>query len=567
MNKKWYGLMILLAVVAAESFAAEKLSVVAADARVERLCGGFEFTEGPAADAEGNVFFTDQPNNRIYRWSVDGELSVFHENPGRANGLYFDKDGNLLACADLNNELWQIDMQGRVTVLVKDYKGKKLNGPNDLWIERKGGIYFTDPFYSRSYWNRGPMEQDGQHVYYLTPDRSELIRVTTDLVQPNGIIGTPDGKLLYIADIGAGKTYVYRINADGRLSHKTLFCSMDSDGMTIDSEGNVYLTGAGVTVFDPSGKEIEHIAVPAGWTANVTFGGKDRQTLFITAQNSLYGLRMRVKGASIIPDFNGDEIVDMADFSRLAKYWHQDEWSVDISPAPVGDGRVDIQDLAVLADYWLKEVLPVDLGAYWKLDEQEGSIAKDSVGDNRGTVYGDPAWQPAGGKTGGALLLDGIDDYVETGFALNPADGAFSVFAWIKGGAPGQVIISQADGTGTGQIWLGMNALSGNLMTGLVPPPVGRTPPLPLESQSVITNGQWYHVGFVWDGSYRSLYVNGIEVAKDTNTPAPLKNSNGGMYFGTDKNLDATSFFSGLIDDIRIYSTALTAEQIAALAQ
>jgi gluconolactonase len=227
---------------------------------------------------------------------VDGKLSIFHENPGRANGLYFDKGGNLLACADLNNELWLIDREGNVTVLVKDYKGKKLNGPNDLWIDPKGGIYFTDPFYRRPYWNRGPIEQDGQHVYYLTPDRKELIRVTTDLVQPNGIIGTPDGKLLYVADIGAKKTYVYGINADGSLSNKKLFCSMGSDGMTIDNQGNIYLTGKGVTVFNPDGEKIEQIDVPAGWTANVTFGGKDRHILFITAQDSVYGLRMRVKG-------------------------------------------------------------------------------------------------------------------------------------------------------------------------------------------------------------------------------------------------------------------------------
>jgi len=277
--------------------AGEKQSVIAPGAKLEKLAGGFEFTEGPAADAEGNVFFTDQPNNRIYKWSVDGKLSIFHENPGRANGLYFDKDGNLLACADLNNELWLIDMKGNVTVLVKDYKGKKLNGPNDLWIDRAGGVYFTDPLYKRSYWTRDPaMQQDGQHVYYLTPDRKELIRVTTDLVQPNGIIGTPDGKLLYVADIGARKTYVYHTNANGTLSNKKLFCSMGSDGMTIDNEGNIYLTGKGVTVFNPDGKEIEHIDVPAGWTANVTFGGKDRDTLFITAQNSLYSIRMRVKG-------------------------------------------------------------------------------------------------------------------------------------------------------------------------------------------------------------------------------------------------------------------------------
>ena len=276
--------------------AAEKPGIVAAGVKVKKLAGGFKFTEGPAVDAEGNVFFTDQPNNRIHKWSVDGKLSVFHENPGRANGLYFDKKGNLLACADLNNQLWSIDPKGKVTVLVDGYRNKKLNGPNDLWLDPKGGIYFTDPFYRRRYWNRGPMEQDGQHVYYLYPDRKKLIRVTDDLVTPNGIIGTPDGKLLYVADLGARKTYVYNINADGTLSNKKLFCSMGSDGMTLDNEGNVYLTGKGVTVFNSAGEKIEHIDIDAGWTANVCFGGKDRQTLFITAKTSLYALRMRVKG-------------------------------------------------------------------------------------------------------------------------------------------------------------------------------------------------------------------------------------------------------------------------------
>jgi gluconolactonase len=140
------------------------------------------------------------------------------------------------------------------------------------------------------------MEQDGQHVYYLSPDRQELIRVADDLVQPNGIIGTPDGKHLYVADIGDKKTYRYNINEDAMLSDKKLFCSMGSDGMTIDNQGNVYLTGKGVTVFNPDGEKIEHIDIDAGWTANVCFGGKDRQTLFITAQESLFALRMQVKG-------------------------------------------------------------------------------------------------------------------------------------------------------------------------------------------------------------------------------------------------------------------------------
>jgi gluconolactonase len=275
----------------------EKQSIIAPGAKLEKLADGFKFTEGPAVDAKGNVFFTDQPNDRICEWSVDGKLMDFMKPCGRSNGLFFDKSGNLLACADMNNQLWSIDPKGKVTVLVRDYKGKLLNGPNDLWEAPNGGIYFTDPLYKRDYWTRDPaMQQDGQHVYYLSPDRSKLMRVTEDLVQPNGIIGTPDGRMLYVADIGARKTYVYNIEADGTLSGKKLFCSMGSDGMTIDNEGNVYLTGRGVMVFNPAGKQIEHIPIDAGWTANVTFGGADKHMLFITAQTSIYGLKMRVKG-------------------------------------------------------------------------------------------------------------------------------------------------------------------------------------------------------------------------------------------------------------------------------
>jgi len=271
--------------------------VVAPDAKVEKLAGDFAFTEGPAADAQGNVYFTDQPNDRTLKWSVDGKLSTFLSPCGRSNGLYFDTKGHLLACADLDNQLWSIDPAGKVTVLVRDYKGKLLNGPNDLWVRPDGGIYFTDPFYKRPYWKRGPMEQDGQCVYYLAPDRKTVVRVADDLKQPNGLIGTPDGKRLYVVDIGAGKTYAYDVGADGTLSGKTLFCDMGSDGMTLDAEGHVYLTGRGVTVFDKDGRKVETIAVPEPWTANVCFGGKDRQTLFITASKGLYAVRMRVRGA------------------------------------------------------------------------------------------------------------------------------------------------------------------------------------------------------------------------------------------------------------------------------
>jgi gluconolactonase len=292
------GIICLVFAWGATSMAAQPAgnSIFAPGAQLEKLSGGFSFTEGPACDAQGNVYFTDQPNDSILKWSVDGKLSTFMKPCGRSNGLCFDKHGDLWACADEKNELWRITPTGKKTVVVKDYANKLLNGPNDVWLRPDGGIYFTDPFYQRDYWKRGPIEQDIKAVYYLTPDHKKLSRVASDLTMPNGIIGTPDGKTLYVADIDGNKTYAYGIEPDGTLSHKRLFCELGSDGMTIDNEGNVYLTGKGVTVFDKTGKQIEHINVAEEWTANVCFGGKDRHTLFITASKSLYGMRMRVKG-------------------------------------------------------------------------------------------------------------------------------------------------------------------------------------------------------------------------------------------------------------------------------
>lgn len=275
---------------------AQASGVLAPGAKLEQLAGGFAFTEGPACDAQGNVFFTDQPNDRILEWSVDGKLSTFLQPCGRSNGLCFDAAGDLWACADEHNQLWRISPTGKADVVIKDDGGKLLNGPNDVWIRPGGGIYLSDPFYKRDYWKRGPMEQAGQCVYYLAPDHKTLRRVVTDMNQPNGLIGTPDGKTLYVADIGAGKTFRYRIEKDGSLSDKTLFCSMGSDGMTIDSEGNVYLTGHGVTIFDKSGRQIEQIPVAEAWTGNICFGGKDRHTLFITASKGLYAIRTRTHG-------------------------------------------------------------------------------------------------------------------------------------------------------------------------------------------------------------------------------------------------------------------------------
>ena len=273
-------------------------SVIAPGAKLQKLAGDFAFTEGPTCDRKGNLFFVDQPNSRIMERNTDGKLSTFLQPSGYANGMCFDANGNLIACADEHNQLWSIAPDKTVTVLVTNYQGKYLNGPNDVWIAPNGAMYITDPFYKRKWWDHTTMALTNEEVFYLSPDRKNLVRMTEDLEKPNGITGTPDGKNLFVSDIRAGQTWRYDIQSDGSLTNKTLFCKLGSDGMTIDKKGNVYLTGHGVTIFDKTGKQIDHIDVNEKWTGNLSFGGKDRKTLFITASTSLYSIRMNVKGAN-----------------------------------------------------------------------------------------------------------------------------------------------------------------------------------------------------------------------------------------------------------------------------
>jgi gluconolactonase len=279
------------------AFLAQSSSIVAPGATLQKLAGGFAFTEGPAADRNGDVYFTDQPNDRIVKWTPDGKLEDWMKPCGHCNGMRFDHHGNIIACADENNELWSISREKKVKVLIKDFGGKLLNGPNDIWIRPDGGIYVTDPLYPRPYWKRDPAsQQSGQHVYYLAPGAGALVQETSDLQVPNGIIGTPDGKFLYVGDLGQSETFLYRIQKDGTLTDKTLFCNLGSDGMSIDDHGDIYISGHGVTVFDPQGTQILHVDVPEGWVGNLAFGGRNHKLLFIAASRGIYGLQMAVKG-------------------------------------------------------------------------------------------------------------------------------------------------------------------------------------------------------------------------------------------------------------------------------
>ncbi|MCK5465259.1 MAG: SMP-30/gluconolactonase/LRE family protein [Bacteroidales bacterium] len=261
-------------------------------AKLEKVADGFTFTEGVASDTRGHVYFSDIPASRIHYYDHTDQGKIFLENSNRANGLHVDQTGNIIACEGAEGgRLVQVSPEGGVSIIAEGYDGKSFNSPNDLWESPNGGFYMTDPRYGRS---RDNLPQDGEHVYYITRDRKKVVRVTDDLVRPNGVTGSVDGSILYVADPGSGKTYRYTILKDGTLTDKQLFADEGSDGMTIDSQGNVYLTNTAVKVYNPAGRLIETIEVPESPT-NVAFGGKNGKTLYITARTSVYKLEMRVE--------------------------------------------------------------------------------------------------------------------------------------------------------------------------------------------------------------------------------------------------------------------------------
>jgi len=257
-------------------------------------------------------------------------------------------------------------------------------------------------------------------------------------------------------------------------------------------------------------------------------------------------------GVLALPDFDHDGVVNLQDFAVLAKFWLEVGLPLDIAPPPIGDGFVGYQDLAGLAAYWM--AYP-GLVAHWKLDETDGNLAPDSLGQFDGVVHGSALWRPAGGRIDGAIELDGVDDYIRTGRVLNPADGPFTVFAWVKGGQPGQKILSQSNQPGPGEVWLAADASTGALRTDLVDISRGAAP---LVSEAVVTDGAWHRVRLVWDGSHRYLYMDGTEVAADsTRKLGRLKASTAGFNIGAAKDLESGCSWSGLIDDVRLYDRAV----------
>jgi len=264
----------------------------------ERLVSGFQFLEGPIWLPDGSLLFSDIPANRIYRWTEDGGAQVWREPSGNSNGLTLDRTGRLVACEHSNRRVTRTERDGSITVLADSYQGKRLNSPNDVVVKSDGTIYFTDPPYGIE---PNEKEQPCNGVYRILPN-GELQRLLDDFDRPNGLAFSPDESILYIDDSPRRHVRSFDVRADGSLEDRGVLADMDHpqpgspDGMKVNESGHLFVTGAtGVWVFEPDGTLLGVIAPPER-PANCAWGGTDRKTLYMTAQTSLYRVRVKVAG-------------------------------------------------------------------------------------------------------------------------------------------------------------------------------------------------------------------------------------------------------------------------------
>ena len=420
-----------------------------------------------------------------------------------------------------------LDVGNRTTLAFADWNGDGLNDLVVGGLDAKIHVYFN----SGSTWPIPAFDFSPPSGQYVQENGHDLIvpsaRSSPDVLDLNRdgrkdlLVGNSEGELLLYINVGTDV-----------LPEFSGYSRVESNGVPINLEG----------ALDGNPRSRPFVC---DWTSD---GYLDVLVGACDGKVHLYQGRVWMTGLGVpSPDFNGDGIVDIKDLLILIKLWGMDDLLCDIAPRPLGDGIVDTLDLELLMSYWEQSIDDPTLIAHWALDENEGAIAVDRVsesGYSNGYAMGNPLWQPNGGIVDGAIQLDGVDDYIITSPILNPTNGPFSVLAWIQGGAPGQVVISQ-EGSAD---WL-MTDTEGNLMTELKAP--GRSGK-PLLSQTNITDGNWHRIGLVWDGSYRTLYIDDLVAAEDTQNG--LENSDNGLYIGCGKNMEPGTYWSGLIDDVRIYN-------------
>ena len=370
-------------------------------AELSPMAGAYLFTEGPAVDQAGGVYFSDINAGRIYHWTPADAVTVFKDGLNGPNGLALDAAGNLIVCEGGAGRLIALDADGQITVIADQYNGQRFNEPNDLWLDAQGGMYFTDPAY------QAPVAQGGEYVYYVAPDRAQVTRVITDLVRPNGIVGTADGQTLYVADHGAGQTYAYTLGAGGALTDKRLFVAAGSDGLEVDALGNVYLTNPSqVQIFTAAGQLTRTIPLPENPT-NLAFAGADHQTLFITARTAVYTLTVAA-GSAATPKITGTFTLTspaLGADGRLPVDYTCDGASATLplawSGAPAGTQAfaVVMHHVAGPADvhwYWVLYTLPASITTLAENVTGLGTLGTNSVNDR--TLYSPPCSKGPGDK-------------------------------------------------------------------------------------------------------------------------------------------------------------------------
>ncbi len=291
----------MLAFLFAASLAAqEPIPGIGPKGPVEKVAGGFGFTEGPASDGKGNLYFSDIPNARIHKLDAQGSVSVFREPSNKTNGLMVDGLGRILAC-EMDGAVVALSADGKGReVLADQHNGKPLNAPNDLVIDKTGGIYFTDPMYGA----KTPLPQGKTCVYYL-PKGGKPVRLLDNLPNPNGVILSPDEKTLYVIPSSQKQMMAYPVEAPGKLGVGRVFCELaqrkpggngGGDGLAVDVKGNLYITAeTGVQVWSPAGTLLGTLVFPEQ-PANCDFGGPGNKTLYATARTGLYKVELEIPG-------------------------------------------------------------------------------------------------------------------------------------------------------------------------------------------------------------------------------------------------------------------------------